>query len=88
MHPNRLRAQAAENENTDAMRIEGLETFVQELAARVPAPGGGASAGPHAAQAAVTDLVAGLPPVPGGAGPVTTALWPRQPVESASRSAM
>ncbi|MER7081622.1 Formiminotetrahydrofolate cyclodeaminase [Saccharopolyspora kobensis] len=34
------------------MRLESLETFLNSLAARVPAPGGGASAGVHAAQAA------------------------------------
>ncbi|RKT88887.1 Formiminotetrahydrofolate cyclodeaminase [Saccharopolyspora antimicrobica] len=34
------------------MRLETLETFLSSLAARVPAPGGGASAGVHAAQAA------------------------------------
>lgn len=34
------------------MRTETVEDFLQELAARVPAPGGGASAALHAAQAA------------------------------------
>ncbi|GAA0535264.1 formiminotransferase-cyclodeaminase [Saccharopolyspora subtropica] len=34
------------------MRRETLESFLGSLAARVPAPGGGASAGLHAAQAA------------------------------------
>ncbi|PKW17102.1 formiminotransferase-cyclodeaminase [Saccharopolyspora spinosa] len=38
--------------------------------------------------AAVTDLVAGLTPVPGGVGRVTTALLLRHTVESASRSAI
>lgn len=38
-------------------------------------------------EAAVTGLVAGLTPVPGGVGPVTTALLLRHTVESASRSA-
>ncbi len=34
------------------MRTDTIETFLAELAARVPAPGGGATAGLHAAQAA------------------------------------
>jgi len=34
------------------MRTETIESFLRSLAARVPAPGGGASAGLHAAQAA------------------------------------
>jgi formiminotetrahydrofolate cyclodeaminase len=34
------------------MRMDTLETFLSSLAARSPAPGGGASAGLHAAQAA------------------------------------
>ena len=34
------------------MRTDTIETFLAQLAARVPAPGGGATAGLHAAQAA------------------------------------
>jgi formiminotetrahydrofolate cyclodeaminase len=34
------------------MRTDTIETYLRALAARVPAPGGGASAGLHAAQAA------------------------------------
>jgi methenyltetrahydrofolate cyclohydrolase len=34
------------------MRTDSIETFLAQLAARVPAPGGGATAGLHAAQAA------------------------------------
>jgi formiminotetrahydrofolate cyclodeaminase len=34
------------------MRTDTIETFLGQLAARVPAPGGGATAGLHAAQAA------------------------------------
>ena len=34
------------------MRTDTVETFLAQLAARVPAPGGGATAGLHAAQAA------------------------------------
>jgi methenyltetrahydrofolate cyclohydrolase len=35
-----------------SMRTDTIETFLAQLAARVPAPGGGATAGLHAAQAA------------------------------------
>ena len=34
------------------MRTDTIETFLAQLAARVPAPGGGATAALHAAQAA------------------------------------
>jgi formiminotetrahydrofolate cyclodeaminase len=41
------------------MRTDTLETFLTQLAARVPAPGGGATAGLHAAQgAALVAMVA------------------------------
>jgi len=41
------------------MRTDTIDTFLQSLAARVPAPGGGASAALHAAQAAaLVEMVA------------------------------